>query len=84
MNQSAAATILEALDPTLRPVVIATVLLDPAGAADILANDKGHGVALAKAARQLVAVDPDVRIPLLATLLRGLLAQGDRSGGGMT
>ncbi len=51
------------------------VLLDGLEAADVLATDAGEPQNLKRAARELASLSPDVRVPLVGTLLRTALEE---------
>ncbi len=56
-----------------RALVAVAVLLDGHDAADYLACDKERQQALTRAARDLVDLSPELRLPLLGTFLREAL-----------
>ena len=56
-----------------RALVAVAVLLDGHDAADYLSSDKEHQLALSRAAKDLAEVAPDLRMPLLGSLLRRTL-----------
>jgi hypothetical protein len=58
-----------------RALVAVAVLLDGHDAADYLSSDKQHNLALSRAARDLAELPPDLRMPLLGSLLRKTLEQ---------
>lgn len=55
-------------------LVTLAVLLDGHDAADLLSSDKERGTALARAAKDLAELAPEVRLPLAGTVLRSALA----------
>lgn len=57
-----------------RALVAIAVLLDGHDAADYLACDKERQQALTRAARDLVELSPELRLPLLGTFLREALS----------
>jgi hypothetical protein len=59
-----------ALSAREQGIVAIAVLLDGYDAAQYLASDKERGNALTRAAKDLAALSPDLRMPLLGTLLR--------------
>lgn len=65
----------EALTPRERAVVAVAVLLDGHDAIDMLASDKERKGALCRAAKDLAELAPDLRLPLLGTLLREAISQ---------
>lgn len=54
-------------------LVCIAVLFDGLDAADVLGTDANNGLALRKIARDLAALAPDVRMPLVGSLLRNLV-----------
>ena len=58
-----------------RALVAVAVMLDGHDAADYLAADKHHQLALTRAARDLAGISPDLRMPLLGSLLRRTLEE---------
>lgn len=66
-----------ALGTRERAIVAVAVLLDGHDAADFLANDKERHTAMARAAKDLAELPPELRIPLVGTLLRQAVAQLD-------
>ncbi len=56
-----------------RAVVAVAVLLDGHDAVDMLASDKERRGLLCRAAKDLAELTPDLRVPLLGTLLRDAL-----------
>ncbi|MCC6954507.1 MAG: hypothetical protein IT290_10345 [Deltaproteobacteria bacterium] len=56
-----------------RALVAVGVLLDGHDAADFLVSDKERHLALTRAARDLAELPPDLRMPLLGSLLRRTL-----------
>lgn len=67
-------TRLKALAPAEQGLVCLAVLLDGHDAADILACDADRGPALSRVAKELVTLHPELRIPLLGTMLRAAAA----------
>lgn len=59
-----------ALSPRERALVAVAVLLDGHDAAEYLSSDKERHGALCRAARDLAELSPDLRMPLLGSLLR--------------
>lgn len=53
-----------------KTLVALAVLLDGHDAVEYLAADKERGTALMRAAKDLVDLSPELRIPLVGTLLR--------------
>ncbi len=53
-----------------RAVVCLGVLLDGHDAVDFLGSDKERGTALSRVAKDLASVAPELRMPLLGTLMR--------------
>ena len=62
-----------ALGPPEKVLVAVAVLLDGRDAAEFLKNDKERGMALSRAAEDLSELEPDLRMPLLGSLLRSNL-----------
>ena len=62
-----------ALGTRERALVAVAVLLDGHDAADYLACDKDRQLAFTRAARDLVELSPELRLPLIGTLLRAVL-----------
>ncbi len=56
-------------------LVAIAVLLDGHDAAQFLSSDKTRALALARAARDLAELSPELRLPLLGTLLREALSE---------
>lgn len=56
-----------------RAMVAVGVLLDGFDAAEYLQSDKDHHQALSRAARDLAELPPDLRMPLVGSLLRRTL-----------
>jgi hypothetical protein len=56
-----------------RATVAIGVLIDGRDAVDYLAYDDQRGIALVRAAEDLVELTPELRIPLIGTLLRSAL-----------
>ena len=65
----------ESLTPRERAVVAVAVLLDGHDAIDMLASDKERKGVLCRAAKDLAELAPDLRLPLLGTLLREAIAE---------
>ncbi len=53
-----------------RAIVAVAVLLDGHDAADYLSSDKERRTPLSRAAKDLADLPPDLRLPLVGTLLR--------------
>lgn len=58
-----------------RALVAVAVLLDGRDAATFLENDALNGTALGRAANDVAALDADLRMPLVGTLLRQALRE---------
>lgn len=69
-----------ALGTREKALVAVAVLLDGHDAADFLACDKERHLALTRAVKDLVELSPELRLPLLGTLLRSVLTELDTSG----
>ena len=65
---------LRALSPELQALVAVAVLLDGREAVAFLENDATHGEALERAAHDVAALDPELRMPFLGTVLRQAIA----------
>ena len=65
----------EALSPRERAVVAVAVLLDGHDAVDMLASDKERKGPLCRAAKELAELAPELRLPLLGSLLREALSE---------
>ncbi len=63
------------LDMRERAIVTVAVLLDGHDAGDYLTSDKERHLALHRAAKDLAELTPELRMPLLGTLLRHALGQ---------
>jgi hypothetical protein len=59
-----------ALSPAERALVAVAILIDGSDAAVYLGFDEQRGDALKAAARELAAIEFDVRLPFVGTLLR--------------
>lgn len=72
-----------ALGTRERALVAIAVLLDGHDAAEYLGSDRDRSVALSRAAKDLAELSPELRMPLIGTLLRlaveGLSFEEDRS-----
>ena len=66
---------LRALSDREQAIVAIAVLLDGHDAEQFLSSDKDRSQALSRAAGDLVQLSPDLRIPLLGTLLRRILVK---------
>lgn len=66
------------LSARLRALVAVAVLLDGREASLFLENDQHHGEALKRAALDLAAVEPELRMPFAGTMLRTALDELDR------
>jgi hypothetical protein len=66
--------LLTALPPRQQALVVVAVLLDGRDAAEYLQADVQYGEQLAKACREIALLAPDLRMPLLGTMLRRLLS----------
>ena len=64
-----------ALAPRERVMVALGVLLDGHDAAEYLSYDKERHQALSRAAKDVAELAPEVRIPLLGTLIRSSLSE---------
>ena len=64
-----------ALSVKEKAVVAVAVLLDGHDAADYLASDEERQTALCRAAKDLAQLSPDLRMPLLGSLLRKALEE---------
>ncbi|RMG42588.1 MAG: hypothetical protein D6719_06115 [Candidatus Dadabacteria bacterium] len=62
-----------ALSSRHRALVAVATLLDGHEASVYLESDAVHGGALSKAAAELAAQDPELRMPLIGSFLRGAL-----------
>ena len=69
-----------ALSERERALVAVAVLLDGHDAPEYLASDKERAAALSRAARDLAEISPEVRMPLVGTLLRRLVSGGGEPG----
>lgn len=65
----------ESLSARERAVVAVAVLLDGHDAIDMLSSDKDRKGALSRSAKELAELSPELRLPLLGTLLREALAE---------
>ena len=63
-----------------KALVAVGVLLDGYDAVEYLANDKERQGALSKAAQDLASLAPDLRIPLMGSLLRKALEELEAIG----
>ncbi len=61
------------LSPREQALVCVAVLFDGLDAPEVLGTDAENGQILRKLAKELGSLAPDVRMPLLGTLLRGLV-----------
>ena len=68
-----------ALGPREQSVVALAVLMDGVEAAEYLSSDKDRRTALARAAKDLAEFPLDLRLPLVGTLLRANIAEGESS-----
>lgn len=68
------------LSPELQIQVCIGTLLDGLDSPDILAMDASDGSNLKRIARDLCTLTPDVRIPLVGTLLRKAFESIDQTG----
>jgi hypothetical protein len=68
------------LAPRQQIQVCIGVLLDGLDAPDILATDAADGQSLKRVAKDLSALAPDVRMPLVGTLLRRAFETIDQTG----
>lgn len=59
--------------PEERALICVAVLFDGLDAGDVLATDVKNGAAFRKIAKELASLSPDVRMPLVGTLLRELV-----------
>ncbi len=59
-----------ALSPRERAIVAIAVLVDGHDAPELLSADKERRTPLSRAAKDLVSLPPDLRLPLVGTLLR--------------
>lgn len=66
-----------ALDARERGVVALAVLLDGHDAAEYLKSDRDRSPALVRAAEDLAQLIPELRMPLLGTLLRRAIADNE-------
>ena len=66
------------LSESEQAMVAVAVLLDGHDAVEYLASDKERGTALIRAARDLADLPPELRMPLLGTLLRQLVGVENR------
>ena len=64
-----------ALSAQNRAVVAVAVLLDGFESVDYLALDRNSGVSLSEAAAGLAALEPELRMPFVGTLLRRALEE---------
>ena len=65
----------ESLTARERAVVAVAVLLDGHDAVDMLASDKERKGVLCRAAKDLAELSPELRLPLLGTMLREALGE---------
>ena len=65
---------LRALGPKEQALVAVAVLLDGHDAAEYFSSDRERHTALARAARDLAELVPELRLPLAATVLRGAIS----------
>lgn len=63
------------LEDSEKLLVAVAVLLDGHDAPDYLVADETRGVRLAKAAKDLAELPPDIRMPLLGTLVREIIRE---------
>lgn len=63
------------LDTRERAIVTVAVLLDGHDAGDYLTSDKERHMALFRAAKDLAELSPELRMPLLGSLLRQAIAE---------
>ncbi len=63
------------LNPREKAVVAIGVLLDGHDASDYLSSDKERSLALSRAAKDLAELPPDLRMPLVGSLLRKVLEE---------
>lgn len=66
------------LSPRMRALVAVAVLLDGREAALFLENDQQNGETLKRAALDLAAAEPELRMPFAGTMLRHALDEIDR------
>ena len=66
-----------ALAPAEQALVAIGVLLDGHDAADYLSSDKERGSALVKGAKDMAELNPDLRMPLLASILRQVAEESE-------
>ena len=64
---------LRSLSPKLKTLVAVAVLLDGFEGAEYLERDSVNGAGLKKAASDLAAQPPELRMPFVGTALRGAL-----------
>ncbi len=64
-----------ALNQREKAVVAVGVLLDGHDASDYLSSDKERHTALSRAAKDLAELPPDLRMPLVGSLLRKVLEE---------
>lgn len=64
-----------ALGTKERALVAVAVLLDGHDAVEYLGSDRDRNVALTRAAKDLAELSPELRMPLVGTLLRGSMAE---------
>ena len=66
-----------ALAPIEQALVAVGVLLDGHDAADYLSSDKERSGALVKGAKDMAELNPDLRMPFLASILRRVVEENE-------
>lgn len=66
---------LRSLSVREQALVLIAVLLDGHDAMEYLSSDKDRAIALARAAKDVADLPPEVRLPLAGTLLRTALSE---------
>ena len=65
----------EKLDPKLRALLAVALIVDGREAMDYLKIDSEHGASFRELIEELGALEPDLRIGLMGTILRRTLAE---------
>ena len=68
------------MSPRERALVAIGVLLDGHDASDYLASDKERHTALCRAAKDLAELTPELRMPLVGSLLRSIVRELEEDG----
>ena len=69
-----------ALGTREKALVAVAVLLDGHEAGEYLSSDKERHTALCRAAKDIAELSPELRLPLLGTLLRASISELDAAG----